>query len=32
VAKVVSLYLHITNGALENEAAGGKPPEIDLSD
>ena len=30
VARVVSLYVHITTRAVENEAAGGKPPEINL--
>lgn len=30
VARVVSLYLHITTTAVENEAAGGKAPEVDL--
>ena len=32
VAQVVSIYLHITTKALENEEAGGKPPEINLDD
>ena len=32
VAKAISLYLHITTKAVENEEAGGKPPELDLSD
>ena len=30
VAKAVSIYLHITQKAVENEEAGGKPPEINL--
>ena len=30
VAKVVSMYVHITTRAVENEKAGGKPPEINL--
>lgn len=32
VAKISSLYLHITTQAVENEKAGGKPSEADLSD
>ena len=32
VARVVSLYVHITTKAVENEAAGGKPPEVNLDD
>ncbi len=30
VARIVSIYLHITTRAVENEEAGGKPPEVDL--
>ena len=32
VAKIVSIYLHITSKAIENEQACGKPPEINLDD
>ena len=32
VARIVSLYLHITTRAVANEEVGGKPPEIDLKD